>query len=111
MLRVSGQFCAELFRGESAITLSLVFEDLPCICPWDRAYGLQFDVVEHERVFFALTDDGRLILVRLGVPCQSLTWARSPAIRSWGAVWGLDDVSFADGEKIALGNELLLFAV
>ena len=80
VLRVSGQFCAELFCGDAAITLSLTFESAPCICPWDRAYGVQCDVVAHERAFFALADDGRLMLVHLGVPCQSLTWARTPSV-------------------------------
>ena len=111
VLRTSGQFCAELFCGDAAITLALVFENLPCICPWDRAYGVAFDVAEHDNVFFALAEEGRLMLVHLGIPCQSLTWARWPAIRSWEAIWGIPGVGAADVEKFLTGNKLLLFAV
>ena len=104
VLRVSGQFCAELCCGDAAITLALTFESVPCICPWDRAFGSQFDLLDNERVCFALADDGRLMMTHLGIPCQSLTWAKTPPIRSWEAVWGIATANVKDVEKLNLGN-------
>ena len=108
---VTGSFCLELFCGLASLTLSLVFEAVPCMCPWDSSFGSEFDVLLHGKVLFALAVAGRLAYAHFGLPCQSLTWARSPPLRSWDHVWGLSTLKGQAAEKALVGNMLLVFSV
>ena len=63
------------------------------------------------KVFFALAVAGRLTYAHFGLPCQSLTWARSPPLRSWDHVWGLPALKGQAAEKVLVGNRLLVFSV
>ena len=109
--KVTGSFCLELFCGLASLTLSLVFEAVPCMCPWDSSFGSDFDVLLHGKVLFALAVAGRLTYAHLGLLCQSLTWARSPPLRSWDHVWGLPALKGQAAEKVLVGNRLLVFSV
>ena len=109
--KVTGSFCLELFCGLASLTLSLVFEAIPCMCPWDSSFGSEFDVLLHGKVLFALAVAGRLAYAHFGLPCQSLTWARKPHLRSWDHVWGLPALKEQDAEKVLMGNRLLVFSV
>ena len=58
------------------------------MCPWDSAFGAEFDVVAHGEIFVRLSKNSWLSFVHFGLPCQSMTWARSPPVRSWDSIWG-----------------------
>ena len=64
--KVTGSFCLELFCGLASLTLSLVLEAVPCMCPWDSSFGSEFDVLLHGKVLFALAVAGRLTYAHLG---------------------------------------------
>ena len=102
---------SQVFCGLASLTLSLVFEAVPCMCPWDSSFGSEFDVLLHGKVLFALAVAGRLTYAHFGLPCQSLTWARSPPLRSWDHVWGLPALKGQAAEKVLMGNRLLVFSV
>ena len=107
---MSGCFFVELFCGLAAVTLSLVLEKVPCMCPWDSTYGPEFNVLDHAPALFALAKAGRIVAAHLGLPCHSLTWARCPQLRSWDHVWGIPGLTGASWEKVEVGNQLLWFA-
>ena len=69
VFKVTGSFCLELFCGLASLTLSLVFEAVPCMCPWDSSFGSEFDVLLHGKVLFALAVAGRLAYAHFGLPC------------------------------------------
>ena len=81
------------------------------MCPWDSSFGSEFDVLLHGKVLFALAVAGRLAYVHFGLPCQSMTWTRSPPLRSCDHVWELPALKGQDAEKVLMGNRLLVFSV
>ena len=81
------------------------------MCPWNSSFGSEFDVLLHGKVLFALAVAGRLAYAHFGLPCQSLTWARSPPFRSWDHVWGLPALKGQAAEKVLVGNRLLVISV
>ena len=81
------------------------------MCPWDSSFGSEFNVLLHGKVLFALAVASRLAYAHFGLPCQSLTWARSPPLTSWDHVWGLPALKGQAAEKVLMGNRLLVFSV
>ena len=57
----------ELFGCLAAVTLALTFEKVPCMCPWDSAFGTEFEVSE---ILVRLATESRLSFVHCGLPCQ-----------------------------------------
>ena len=104
VIKVTGNFCLELFCGLASLTLSLVFDAVPCMCPWDSSFGSEVDVLLHGKVLFALAVAGRLAYALFGLPC-------SPPLRSWDHVWGLPALEGKAAEKVLMGNRLLVFSV
>ena len=45
-LRVSGHFFLECFCGMFGITLAIMMQSVPCICPWDNKFGPLSDVLK-----------------------------------------------------------------
>ena len=89
VLKTTGDLCLQLFCGFAAFTLALSFEKVPCMCPWDSAFGAEFDVVANDEILVRFGKASRLSFVHFGLPYQSMTWARSPPVRSWHTIWGM----------------------
>jgi hypothetical protein len=45
-LRVTGSLFLECFCGMFGITLAVMMQSVPCICPWDSMFGPNFDVLK-----------------------------------------------------------------
>ena len=70
-----------IMAGECIITLGVLMNKVPCVKPWDIVYGEKWNVLTHGVILMQLAKLGR-IDVFLGLPCQSFTFARDPALRS-----------------------------
>ena len=109
LLHVSGWCFLELFAGKASVTLAMLMEGVPAVRPWDSCFGPEYDVLLQARLLLLFAMSGRLAAVHLGLPCQSWTWARSPAVRSWWHVWGMPSLFGSRSEKVDTGNLLLLW--
>ena len=74
-------FFVETVVCECIITLGALMNKVPCLKPWDIVYGEKWNVLTHGVILMQLAKLGR-IDVFLGLPCQSFTFARDPALRS-----------------------------
>ncbi len=83
LIDVSGELSVEICSGDGVFTLGLLMARVPCLKPWDARFGDQFDVLSHGQILIALVRKGILICVHAAPPCQSLSWGRSPPLRSW----------------------------
>ena len=111
LLRVDGSFFLELFCGLASLTLACMVRGVPAVCPWDSTYGDCFDVFLQSELLLTFAASGRLAVCHLGMPCQSFTWARSPAIRSWYDIWGFEDLKGQSLSKVVNGNSLLIWSL
>ena len=76
-----GTFFIEIMAGECVITLGVLMQKVPCLKPLDLVYGEAWNVLTHGEILMELARRGR-IDVFLGLPCQSFTFARDPALRN-----------------------------
>ena len=107
LIPVSAQFSLEVFAGDCVVTLGLVLSNLPAMKPWDSKLGEQFDVLREGQVLLRLSEHGWLIMTHLGTPCQSLTWARGPRLRSMEYRYGLPTL---EGPQFCFDDLLLCAA-
>lgn len=105
-LEISGSFVIELFAGCAALTLALLIEKVPCMCPWDVNFGADFDVTIYGEIFYKLVRSGRVVAVHFGTPCQSMSWGRLPQLRSWTFVKGVPDLGEKQKALVTVGNAL-----
>ena len=98
-LSVDGAMFLEFFCGQAAITLSLLILNVPCIRPWDIPFGEQFNILIHGQVLQQLILARRIVAQHFAVPCQSLTWARSPQLRDAFHPEGLLSLSHFTGSS------------
>ena len=110
-LEVMGQLFLEVFCGCAVMTLGMMLVQVPCICPWDTCYGERFDVTTQGEILLQLAKARRISAAHLGTPCQSLTWARLPALRSWEHVEGLPTLCQHELVLVSTGNSLVHFQV
>ena len=108
-LSVSGQFCLECFAGQAMITLGLLLTCVPCMRPWDSKYGQQFNVLTIFSILLSLIHAQRIIAAHFATPCQSMSWARSPQLRSALRPSGLPGFTGKQQHVVTLGNQLLAF--
>ena len=92
-LEVSGFNTLEVYVGECTLTIAMVWCCLPVFAPWDILFGAQCDVISRGWMILALIRAGKLQFVHLGSPCQSMTLARCPRLRSRSALWGKKNLS------------------
>ena len=90
---VSGEFALEVCCGEAIVTIGLLMAKVPCIKPWDTKYGENFDVLSNGHVLISLASSSHLSFVHLAPPCQSATWGRFPALRTWSCPAGIPNLS------------------
>ena len=110
-LRVEGNFFLEIFAGVACFTLAVLCRAIPALRPWDCRYGEQLDVLKYGAILLRLAESGRLVVGHLGTPCQSLTWARTPALRTRYFIWGLPWLGVAAKNKISIANSLFIFSI
>ena len=77
---VQGIFFIEIMAGECVITFGVLLKRVPCLRPWDVIYGESWNVLTHGEFLIKLASEGRIDPF-LGLPCQSFTFARNPALR------------------------------
>ena len=87
-VEAAGNCFLECFAGGAIFTLAIMFRCIPAIRPWDSKYGKKYDVLRHGHIIPAAIADGRVGMVHMGTPCQSMTLARFPQLHSWQSVWG-----------------------
>ena len=110
-LQVSGEFFLEMFCGCAAITLACMTISVPCIRPWNIKFGEQFNVLTCGYVILQLILAKRVVALHFATPCQSLTWARSPQLRSALFPEGLPGLNPWQQSLVEYGNELVAFTV
>ena len=110
-LQAGGEFFLEIFCGCAAITLACMMISVPCIRPWDSKFGEQFNVLTCGYVIVQLILAKRVAALQFATPCQSLTWARSPQLRSALYPNGLPGLNPLQQTLVDYGNELVAFTV
>ena len=83
--------------------------EMPCAVPWDVKFGECWDVLTHGSLLVEWARAGKLKHVHLGTPCQSMTWARSPQLRSVEFPWGLPHLAPHQEELVSKGNFFVVF--
>ena len=68
--------------GQAMITLRLLLTNVPCMRPWDSKYRQQFNVLTDGSILLSSIHAQRIIAAHFATPCQSMSWARSPQLRS-----------------------------
>ena len=81
------------------------------MCPWNSALGAEFDLLVEGEVLVKLARENQLSLAHSKLPCQTMTWARSPLVRSWDSSWGKSGLSELPLERVQVGNLLLMFTM
>ena len=110
-LYVEGYMAVEVYSGVQAVTLGCEIHGVPCICPWDIMDGPHLDVVKNGEVLIRLAQHRRMRSGWIASPCQSLTLARSPCLRSFQFPYGLPQLSEREWKSVEGGNHLCSFAV
>ena len=77
--------------------------------PWDSKYGRQFTVLTNGSILLSLIHAQRIIAAHFATPCQSMSWARSPQLRSALRLSGLPGLTEKQQRLVTLGNQLLAF--
>eukprot|EP00971_Amphidinium_carterae_P059255 1171678-Amphidinium_carterae.2 len=104
-------FVVDLFAGDLAVTFGLLQSGVRCGRPWDIKYGSQYDVRTAGKQLCDLVVSGCVCAVALAVPCQSMTLARRPQLRTCEYPYGVPDLGDTQLELVRMGNDLLRFAV
>ena len=85
-------------------------EKIPCLKPWDIVFGEAWNVLTRGHILLQLAQEGR-IDVFLGLPCQSFTFAREPALRDAAFPMGKPNLSPKQQALVDTGNSLSDFAL
>ena len=109
-LPASASFSIEIFAGECSLTMALMLCSVPCLRPWDTLAGERFDVLVNGTVLVALAKARRIGYAALATPCQSQSWGRLPAVRSWEYPLGLPGLGRSQRELVIKGNRLAQFS-
>ena len=83
--------------------------DVPTLQPWDLKFGPKHDVRSYGHILLLLASQGKIAAAHFAVPCQSLTWARAPQLRSTEFPFGRSNLLGHQAELVATGNSLLEF--
>ena len=104
---VSGECFIELFAGCCCLTLGCLFASVPCVKPWDLAFGSMLDVVVGKPRLLALAKTKRIRAWHMGTSSRSNTWARDPPLSSAADIWGLPYLTENQQSIVDLGNQLV----
>ena len=110
-LHVEGYLAVEVFSGVEAVTLGCELHGVPCVMPWAICDGPQLDVVRNSDVLIRLAEARRVRASWIASPCQALTLARSPALKSVLFPYGLPNLNERENALVEAGNRLADFAV
>ena len=72
---VQGNAFINNFCGEAAFALEMVFQQVPCVEPWNSQ---SYDVLNQGWILVELMRAEVITAGHPGIPCQSLTWRREP---------------------------------
>ena len=108
--KVEGTFFIEIMAGECVITLGVLLMRIPCLKPWDLIYGESWNVLTHSEILIDLARKSRIDPF-LGLPCQSFTFARDPALRVAENPMGKPGLSPRQQELLDLGNKLAAWSL
>ena len=82
------------------------------MCPWDSAFGDEFDIIANGEILAMVGQRQPFeLLYTFGLPCQSMTWARSPPVRSWDSIWGKSGLVGLASKRVQAADQLLLFTM
>ena len=104
-VEVEGTFFIEVMAGECIITLGALLRRVPCLKPWDLVFGEAWNVLTHGQILMDLAEKGRIDAF-LGMPCQSFTHARIPALRDAEFPEGKPGLSTRQQDLVDTGNRL-----
>ena len=96
----------EVFSGEA---LAAMAASMPVLHPWDIKFNLRFDVVSQGHILLRLAQWGKIAAAHFAIPCQSLSWARAPQLRSANFPYRVPNLLPHQADLVALGNCLLEF--
>ena len=99
----------ECFAGKAVLTTAALSLGLPCAKPWNLQSGKVSKFLERGNDLFRAVKDGRIRHIHFGAPCQSMTWARSPQLRSTDWPLGLPGLTDKQRVLVQTGNELACF--
>ena len=90
---------------ECVITFGVLLKRVPCLKPWDLVFGEAWNVLTRGQILMDLAERLRIDAF-LGMPCQSFTHARIPALRSAEFPSGKPDLSSRQQDLVDTGNRL-----
>ena len=105
IISVEGTFFIEVMAGECLITFGVLMKRVPCLKPWDIVFGEAWNVLTHGQILMDLAEKGRIDAF-LGMPCQSFTHARIPALRDAEFPEGKPGLSTRQQDLVDTGNRL-----
>ena len=108
---IHGGFAAEIFSGAAALTYGLRLMGVPTLYPWDISYGEAFNVLTHGWMLLHLVSIGTISYLHFALPCQSLTCARDPMLRSSTFLFGLPGLGDKNAEVVGVANSLLAWVI
>lgn len=106
LIPVEAQCFVEVFVGKALLTLAMVFRERPAIRPWDIKWGAVGDVQVHGGQLLRVAESGGLSSAHCATPCQSMSWARLPVLRTFEYPDGSLGLAVEQGELTTKGNEL-----
>eukprot|EP00971_Amphidinium_carterae_P207011 4107253-Amphidinium_carterae.1 len=107
----AAQFAIDVFAGQCGITFGLLLSEIVCLKPWDLTFGDEYDVLQHGDLLRSLARANKLVWAALAVPCQSMTFARHPPLRSVTELYGVSKLSEHHQRLVETGNALFRFSV
>ena len=102
---VKGTFFIEVTAGECINTFGVLMRRVPCLKPWDIVFGEAWNVLTRGQILMDLAEKGRIDAF-LGMPCQSFTHARIPALRNAEFPEGKPGLSTRQQDLVDTGNRL-----
>ena len=104
-------FFMEIFAGECGLTMGVQLTHIPCLLPWDSKFGPDYNVLTMGFMLQDIIKAGIVLSAHFGTPCQSMTWARLPQLRSWRFPAGVPNLKDHQQALVSTGNALLQFTV
>ena len=103
---VQGNAFINNFCGEAAFALGMVFQQVPCVEPWNSQ---SYDVLNQGWILVEPMRTEVIIAGHPGIPCQSLTWCREPQLRSFLHIMGLFNLTTKQRELVDKGHHLAMW--
>ncbi len=103
----SPAFFVEVFAGCAALSVAMVFKNVPTVKPWDTRHDPTLDVLSQGEILLQLIKCKRIKQAHFATPCRTNTWVREKQLRNRHFVRGLPCLSDGERALVSEANELV----